>query len=80
MKTQPPPTVHLEVLRAFWLAGSVQPVGARVEVPAGLATDLVQAHKARPAAADSIPAPEAPPVVQDPTAKPATPARRKERT
>jgi hypothetical protein len=74
MSTQPP-TVHLEVLRAFWLAGSVQPVGALVQVAPGLAADLVNAQKARP-----VPAPGAPPAAPETTAKPATPARRKERS
>ena len=81
MKSTPPLTVHLEVLRAFWLAGSAQPVGALIEVSASLATDLVNAHKARlapapvPAGSPEVhsPAPETPP-------KPPTAARRKERS
>lgn len=75
------PTVHLEVLRAFWLAGSVQPVGARVEVSSSLATDLVNAHKARLVPApEPASAPESPSPAPDIPSKPATPARRKERT
>lgn len=78
MKSTPSPTVHLEVLRAFWLAGSAQPVGARVEVSASLATDLVNANKARLVPApEQASTPEAPSPATETPAKPAAPARRK---
>jgi hypothetical protein len=79
MKPPPPSTLHLEVLRAFWLAGSVQPVGARLELPTGLAVDLLNAHKARVVPAETQPgAPDA--TAPETPAKPAASSRRKERT
>jgi hypothetical protein len=83
-----PATLQVDVLRAFFAPGGVQPVGACVELPYGLAVEMISAHKARehlphaPAAPAAEAAPEATqsadtPDTPDTPAKSPAPARRK---
>ena len=77
MNTPPPTLVNLQVLRAFWLAGAVQPVGAFLQAPPSLAADLVNAHKAR-LAPEPIPAQAQ--ATTDHIPKAAAPTRRRSNT
>lgn len=49
--TMRPTTLHIQVTRAFWYAGAVQPVGSVLALPAMLASELVHNGKATPCAA-----------------------------
>jgi hypothetical protein len=77
MKTQPSALVNLQVLRAFWLDGAVQPVGAFLQAPAGLAAELLNAHKARLAPEPNAAQAQA---TTDNSPKAAAPTRRRSNT
>lgn len=77
-----PATLQVVVLRAFFAQGGVHPVGACVELPYGLAVEMISAHKARehlPHAPAAEAAPEATQAADTPDtpAKSPAPARRK---